>query len=92
MVTAPRSLASNKQEWSCNEFRVAFPHIEREFYFTTDKSPAKSTRAWVSIEWDFGNNRANFNLRIPDRSIKLDGATEYGQTQSSFRLISSGRH
>ena len=62
-----------KQNGTKNQFYTAFPYIEREFYFTTDKSRANlntSSREW---EWDFTQNRANLNIRIPDRSVKIGG-------------------
>ena len=56
-----------------NQFNVTYPYIEGEIYFTTDKSAAKVNPNTGRYEWDFSNNRANFNLRIPDRSIKVGG-------------------
>ena len=55
-------------------FNVAYPFIEREFYFTTDKSPVKIDPNVGEYEYDMSNNRANFKLRIPDRSMYFAGA------------------
>ena len=46
-----------------NQFRVEYPYVEREFYFTTDNS-----RRAAHQELDPCAD--NFKLRIPDRSIK----------------------
>ena len=76
----------NKKNGAANEFHVAFPYIEREWYFTTDKSPQKINTSLGVYEWDYGTDHANLNVRIPNRSIKLDGAGEYGQTQNFIPL------
>ncbi len=55
-------------------FNVAYPFIEREFYFTTDKSPVKIDPNVGEYQYDMSNNRANFKLRIPDRSMYFAGA------------------
>ena len=55
-------------------FNVAYPFIEREFYFTTDKSPVKIDPNVGEYQYDMSNNRANFKLRIPDRSMYFNRA------------------
>lgn len=47
-----------------NVFDVAYPYIEREFYFTTDGSPTRAV------------NDSTFKLRIPNRSIEYGTGTK----------------
>ena len=69
-----------------NKFNVEYPYIEREFYFTTDNSPALSLGVgsdWGQCiipgsgigtqtkDWDYSPNK--FKLRIPDRYIEMTG-------------------
>jgi hypothetical protein len=63
-----------KQIGTKNQFYVSYPSIEREFYFTTDKSPAltdlqRSTLLDQTPDYDYSPQK--FRLRIPDRSVHI---------------------
>ncbi len=77
----------SKQDGSNNLFYESYPNIEREFYFTTDKSPIVKNTTTGDFDWDFSNNRAKFNLRIPDRSIKLGGLSSTAPNAQTQKFI-----
>ncbi len=57
-----------------NIFNVQYPYVEREFYFTTDKSPALppvklSTAKDQTPDYDYSDN--SFKLRIPYRTVDI---------------------
>ena len=72
------------------EVIVAYPFIEREFYFTTDKSPVKIDSTIGEYQYDMSNNRANFKLRIPDRSMYFAGAKGIDPKAETQKFIPPG--
>jgi hypothetical protein len=56
-----------------NQFEMKYPYIEREFYFTTDKSPEKQRFLPSDLEQivDYNYSPASFKLRIPFRGVAL---------------------
>jgi hypothetical protein len=63
-----------KQVGTNNQFQIQYPYVEREVYFTTDKSPTiptsgKQLSPTKLADWDY--SATQFKLRIPDRSIQV---------------------
>ena len=57
-----------------NFFKVQFPYDEREFYFTTDKSPAATAaqlHQGFDLTPDYNYSPDSFRLRIPYRAVKI---------------------
>jgi hypothetical protein len=54
-----------KQVGAGNKFIVGYPSIEREFYFTTDRSPGSGTPAVR----DYSTGK--FRIRIPNRALQI---------------------
>ncbi|MCC7476036.1 MAG: hypothetical protein IT425_11625, partial [Pirellulales bacterium] len=69
-----------KQVGSNNQFTIQYPYIEREFYFTTDKSPVTQATSAASADWKYG--AGDFKLRIPDRSMQIGGPTSNVKVQT----------
>ncbi|MFO0790957.1 MAG: hypothetical protein U0805_15975 [Pirellulales bacterium] len=70
-----------------NHFYISYPYIEREWYFTTDKSDIRLNTESREWELDLTKNRAKFKLRIPNRSIKLGGLTSVGTIAETQRFV-----
>lgn len=87
MIGPAFGFAGKRQDGANNLFYESYPNIEREFYFTTDKSPVIRNKTTNEFDWDFSNNRANFNLRIPDRSIKVGGLSTTGYIAQTQKFI-----
>ena len=79
-----------KQKGTKNIFEVSYPYIEREFYFTTDKSPIVAESSAKSADWNYAADK--FKLRIPNRAVQIKyasaswGAADRGQTQKFIAL------
>ncbi len=55
-----------------NLFKVQYPYIEREFYFTTDKSPAAAVNPLLKDQSpDYNYSDTSFKLRIPYRTVDI---------------------
>ena len=54
-----------------NQFTLQYPYIEREFYFTTDRSPVTVATPANPADWNYASNA--FRLHIPNRSIQIAG-------------------
>ncbi len=66
-----------------NVFEVQFPWTEREFYFTTDKSPLLNSTQIKNLfdhtpDHDYSKNV--FKLRLPYRTVKITYGTDAPQT------------
>lgn len=70
-----------------NLFEMKYPYVEREFYFTTDKSPEvkllKPTDLERVINYDF--SAASFKLRIPYRGVTIQYPTSTKQNPKVFQ-------
>jgi hypothetical protein len=76
-----------------NQFYVSYPNIEREFYFTTDKSPMAVTDIrQLDLTEDYDYSPSKFRIRIPDRSVHIrypstaSGQPKAAQTQKFIDL------
>ena len=58
-----------KQVNTTNLFQIQYPYIEREFYFTTDKSPIVPESMYANADWNYAADK--FKLRIPNKSVKI---------------------
>ena len=75
------SFLPKKVAGQLNQFEIEYPYIEREFYFTTDKSP-KVVSADPTLAAEYNYSPKVFRLRIPNRSIQVGGlADPRAQTQ-----------
>lgn len=57
-----------------NFFQLQYPYVEREFYFTTDKSPAMTAAQLIKLkdqmpDYDYADS--SFKLRIPHRMVDI---------------------
>lgn len=75
-----------KQVGANNQFTVQYPYIEREFYFTTDKSPVVKATMTTDTDWNYATNE--FKLRIPDRSIQIGGIASTAPRAQTQKFIS----
>jgi len=69
-----------KQVGSNNQFTLQYPYIEREFYFTTDKSPTVPATMTADVDWNY--SPTEFKLRIPDRSMQIGGIASATRVQT----------